>query len=364
MNMIVSIWLLAAGGIPASSNGPAVARFAASQPHMGTKFTIVVYAPGEGPAARAFEIAFARIARLDQMLSDYRTTSELSRLSRSSPTSKPVAISADLWHVLAQSQHLAVRSKGAFDVTVGPLTKLWRRARRQRRLPTERRLAAARAAVGFRYLCLDEGQRTAQLLQPDMRLDLGGIAKGYAVDQALNELRRLGLCRALVDAGGDLAVGDPPPGRPGWRIGIAPLEPAAHVAAAASAAGSCCQHSAAAAQLATHQDPPYVYATVVRRAVATSGDMFQYVIVDGVRYSHIVDPRTGLGLTRRSSVTVVAADCTTADALASVVSVLGPEQGLELVAEYDGVEARVLSKKKDQIVSHDSPGFRAWVSPN
>jgi thiamine biosynthesis lipoprotein len=165
------------------------------------------------------------------------------------------------------------------------------------------------------------------LLKPEMRLDLGGIAKGYAVDKALAVLRRRGITRALVDAGGDIGLGDPPPGKPGWGIGVAPLEPGG---------------------------PPGGFLWLSRRAIATSGDTQQYVVIDGVRYSHLVDPRTGLGLTDHSSVTVIAPDGITADGLASAVSVLGPRQGLRLVEETPGAAALVVRAPEGRPETYES----------
>src|SRR5262249_14682100 len=130
----------------------------------------------------------------------------------------------DLWTVLERSQALAKRTDGAFDVTVGPVVNLWRKARREKKLPPADRLAEARAAVGWRNVELDSRARTGKLLVPDMRLDLGAIAKGYAVDEALKVLREHGITRALVAGGGDMAAGEAPPGNPGWRIELAPLD--------------------------------------------------------------------------------------------------------------------------------------------
>ncbi len=302
--MILNAWLLGAGVALATCQPAGLERFESAQPHMGTKFIIVLYAPDEELANRAFEAAFRRIAELDRTLSDYDEQSELSRLSRTAPTPQRVGVSDDLLAVLSSAQRLSVLSHGAFDVTVGPLTRLWRRARRQGELPTQARLQEALAAVGYQSLVVDAQEHTAQLLKPHMRLDVGGIAKGYALDQALRELQRLGIDRAIVNASGDMAASGPPPDKPGWLVGIAPLQPSA---------------------------PPSVFGYLTHQAIATSGDAFQYVEIAGVRYSHIVDPQTGLGLTQRSSVSILAPNGTDADGLASAVSVLGPESGLKLV---------------------------------
>lgn len=312
-----------------------LARFESTETHMGVPFKIILYAADQEAANRAFAAAFARITQLDSIMSDYDRHSELSRLSRSAPTSEPVALSKDLSHVLARAQKLAAQTDGAFDVTVGPYVRLWRRARRQKQLPSPQRLAEARRAVGYGNLLLNEKSETARLLAPNMRLDLGGIAMGYAVDEALCTLRAMGISRALVDASGDIGVTDPPPDQPGWTIGVVPL----------SAKGS-----------------PSREVRLVNAAVTTSGDAFQYVEIAGRRYSHIVDPRTGVGLTTRSGVTVIACDCTTADSLATAVSVLGPAAGLRLVDQTPDAAAFVVQVADDDAAeTFQSSRFHRFV---
>lgn len=276
-------------------------RFEATEIHMGSSFTIVLYADDESHATRAFSAAFARIQALDRILSDYDEASELSKLSAQSPTPGPVQVSDDLWHALARADYFSRQTDGAFDVTVGPLTRLWRRSRRQKELPTAERLATALAATGYQAVRLHPETRSVELLRPNMRLDMGGIGQGIAADAALEELRKVGVPRAIINASGDIRAGDPPPGQTGWRVGIAPLDPKA---------------------------PPSRFLSIANSAISTSGDAFQFVEIDGRRYAHIVDPKTGLGLTSRMSVTIGAPDCTTADALATAVCVLGLERGL------------------------------------
>lgn len=331
--MILNAGILGAGVALATCFSGELERFELRQPHMGTMFTIILYAPNEEVANRGFEAAFARIAQLNSILSDYESQSELSELSRTAPSPHPVGISADLFDVLAAAQGISAATGGAFDVTVGPLTKLWRRAHRQHRLPPEDRLQAARAATGYQSLVLDPTQRTAQLLKPEMRLDVGGIAKGYANDQALRELTRLGITRALVDASGDMSASGPPPDKPGWLVGIAPLQADAR---------------------------PTVFGYLTHRAIATSGDLFQYVEIDGVRYSHIVDPRTGVGLTQHSSVSVLAENGMIADAWASALSVLGPERGLPAAQECAQIEALILFERDGQVTVSQTKGFQQW----
>ncbi len=326
--------LLAAGCSTPSREGPPLSRFEFTRPQMGLPFRIVLYAPDAATAKAAAKAAFARITQLNDSLSDYDADSELSRLSRTAGEDRTVPVSADLWTVLERSQALARRTDGAFDVTVGPVVNLWRKARREKQLPRADRLAEARAAVGWRKLELDARAHTARLLVPDMRLDLGAIAKGYAVDQALEVLRARGITRALVAGGGDMAVGDAPPGKPGWRIEVAPLD--------------------------VPDAPPARFVRLRNCALATSGDVFQHVEIDGVRYSHIVDPRTGMGLTDHSLVTVIARDCITADSLATAVSVLGPRRGLKLVEQFPRVAAHVMRRPGAVIEIHESRDFGSY----
>ena len=313
-------------------------RFEFSQPHMGTQFRIVLYASDAGIARAASTAAFRRIAELDDAMSDYKPTSELMQLGARAG-GPPVTVSEDLFRVLTAAQDLAGRSDGAFDVTVGPVVQLWRRARRRHELPDLGRLAKALELVGYQKLRLDPKARTAQLLKPGMLLDLGGIAKGYAADEALATLKRYGIESALVAGGGDIAVGGPPPGKRGWRIAIAPLEP---------------QSGRPTARSRIENPKSKIQNLLLRdAAVSTSGDAEQHVEIGGARYSHIVNPKTGMALTGRSSVTIVAPNCTTSDGLATAASVLGPERGLELVKATAG--AGLLFVKETE------GGIRSWA---
>jgi FAD:protein FMN transferase len=309
-----------AHGSPATSRLGAQTsrRFTFSEAHMGTIFRIVLYAPDAATAEKASRTAFDRVTALDNALSDYKPESELMRLCGGAG-GPPVKVSEDLFHVLAAAQELAARSDGAFDVTVGPLVRLWRRARRRHELPDPDRLAQALALVGYRNVVLDRKQRTAQLLKPGMMLDLGGIAKGYAADEALNALKRDGITIALVAAAGDIACSRPPPGRESWRIEIAAPAPS-NKSAYKSAR----------------------YLLLQNAAVSTSGDAEQHLDVGGQRYSHIINPATGMALTGHRSVTVVAPRGIMADSYAVAVCVLGPKRGLKLIDSTDGTAALIV----------------------
>jgi FAD:protein FMN transferase len=211
---------------------------------------------------------------------------------------------------------------------------LWRKARREKKLPDANLLAEARKAVGYKNLQLDAKYRSAKLLVPNMRLDLGSIAKGFAVDEGLKVLRQKGITSALVAGAGDLAVSDSPPGKKSWRIEIAPLD--------------------------APNAPEKKFVVLNNAALGTSGDLFQRLEIDGKRYSHIVDPRTGIGLTDHSLVNAIAKDCITANTLATTASVLGPEKGLKLVEKTSHAAIRILRKPNDRIEEFESRGFKKF----
>ena len=331
---VVTIPVLCLGPNAAFAADDAAASqwFAFEKTEMGLPFRITLFAP-DGPTAKAAaDAAFARVEALNGVLSDYDDESEISRLSRTSGSGKAVPVSDDLWRVLERGQAMAERTDGAFDITVGPLVNLWRRARRKQELPSPELIAEMRARVGFRNLKLNAEKRTAELLIADMRLDVGSIGKAYAVDAALAVLKARGVIRALVGGSGDMAAGDAPPGLPGWRIEVAPLD----------APGA----------------PPPRIMHLVNRGIATSGDVFQRVEIGGKRYSHIVDPHTGLGLTDHSLVTVIAPDCFTANCHTTSASVLGLERGLKLIDETPDIAALLVRKPGEKIEFVESREWR------
>jgi thiamine biosynthesis lipoprotein len=319
-------------------------RFSRSELHMGVEFEVVLYAKDVAEGEAAIAMAMARVAALDKTLSDYDLESELSKLSETSVVAKDkngpfpaVKVSDDLWTVLAESQAISRETEGAFDVTIGPLTKLWRRARRWKELPEAEALAAAKAGVGYRFLQLDPEQHTARLMHSNMRLDLGGIAKGYAADEGVKAATEAGCSRVLVRASGDIAAGMAPPGERGWRVGIAPLDA---------------------------DEPPTRFVEIAHCGISTSGDARQHLIVNGRRYSHIIDPRSGECVSGRSSVTVIAPRGIVADGIDTAVSVLGPEKSLAVCERFPGAELMMVyeSEGGEQRVV-ESGGFRRYELP-
>ena len=284
---------------------------------MGTTFRIVLYATTADAAKKAADAAFARVAHLDNVMSDYKKDSELMKLCRAfeTGTGEAVPASDDLFAVLTEAAKLSKASDGAFDVTVGPVVQLWRIARRTQRMPDPNEFLTARSRVGHWNVELDAAKKTVKLLRAGMQLDLGGIAKGYAADAALKVLKdKHGITRALVAASGDITCGDPPPGKEAWAVDIAPI--------------------------AKGQKPRAL--KLANAAVSTSGDIEQFVEIKGVRYSHVVDPKTGLGMTGRRSVTVIAPNGVTADSMTKAVMLMPPEKGMALVEATPGAAAYVV----------------------
>ncbi len=311
-------------------------KFTFEKAEMGVPFRITIFAEKESAASAAADAAFARIEALNAIFSDYEDESELAQLSRSSGGGKAVKVSGELWTVLSRAQQLAVQTGGAFDITCGPLTSVWRRARRKLELPSQELIVEMRGRVGFQKMRLDEKARTVELLAPQMRLDVGSIAKGYACDEAVRILREKGFPISLVAGSGDMTAGDAPPGRKGWRIEVIALD----VEGGAS-------------------KPAPMVVEIANAAIATSGDRFQRLEIGGKRYSHILDPRTGQPLTDHGLVTVIARDGLTAG-ISTACSVIGPEQGLKLVAEWKAA-ARFQRQPAAKVEVTESPDWADWL---
>ncbi len=272
---------------------------------MGVQSRITVYSWDPAAARDAAAAAFDRINALESSFTDYRPDSELSRLSDHAGKG-PLPISPDLFSILSLSKQLSSDSAGAFDITVGRSVALWRQARRSSTLPPQSEINDALATIGSSTLILDTDARTAALTRPGTRLDLGGIGKGFAAQAALDLLCSRGLSAACVALAGDIVVGDPPPGQTGWRVAADSEQPGSS---------------------------PLVL-LLANAAISTSGDTEQFIDINGQRFSHVMDPRTGLGLTTRRSVTVVADRGEIADALSTAACILGEDASATLIAKH------------------------------
>ncbi len=327
---------LVLGFLPAPSGlraaNPPLKRFGYSLPRMGTVFRIEMYSDDNSQASKAAEAAFARAEELEQIMSDYRPDSELMRLSREGATA-PFPVSSDLYDVLAKSLWVSELSRGVFDVSIGPLVDLWRGARKTGRLPDPAEIAQAKSLVDYHNIELDPARHAVFLKRAGMKLDLGAIGKGYAADQMLAVLQAQGIEHAMVVAGGEVVVGEPPPGKSGWKVAVGTAD--------ADAGGAPCTLLLRAA------------------AVSTSGDEHQFLDLNGHRYSHVINPITGWALEGESSTTVMARDSTTADSLGTAFSLMSVADGIRVAESLPGVAALWVRRVGGEWKYSASRGFPA-----
>ncbi|GIX21997.1 MAG: thiamin biosynthesis lipoprotein ApbE [Gammaproteobacteria bacterium] len=332
------LWLLAAAVWLAACDRPApIVAF--SGPTMGTTYSVKAVGPlPEGLDAAALQADLAGLLeRLDQAMSTYRADSQVSAINRRDDD-RPIALLPEVYAVLREAFEIHALTGGAFDITVGPLVDLWGFGPEQAgdRLPDPARIAALRAHVGMDKLRLIHEPPSLVKLDPAVRIDLSAIAKGYAVDALAERLEALGVENYLVEIGGELRVrGRNAEGRP-WRIGIERPDPAGRRAGWLIEPGDA--------------------------AVATSGNYRNFREVQGMRVAHIIDPRTGLPVRHDLvSVTVVAARCSRADALATALFVMGPEEGFALASRRN-LAAFFVSAGEDGYRTRATAAFEAlWV---
>lgn len=305
-------------------------RFDYTAQKMGIPLTFALYASSEKAASDAVDRVLAKFDAINGQMSDYNPESEMIQACRKSEQSGDfVPISSDLYQVLNEARQFNIKTEGAFDITIGPLVKLWRRSRSFHQLPPQKYLEEAKKLTGNQNWEISP-EKGVRILKKGVRFDLGGIAKGYALDQALIVFQKMGITSVLINAGGDLRLGDPPPGQKGWKVGLASLEKDASAA---------------------------LFLELSRCGVATSGDTFRYVEINGIRYSHLIDPRTGEPMQTHRIVSVIASNATEADALASAFSILPPEKGIAISRQYSSVDLLIFEREnashKDQSAKED-----------
>ena len=282
-------------------------RYAYTMQKMGSPFNLVLYAATKQLADSAAYQSFRLVDSINLRCSDYDSSAELYKLQFAT-VGKPIKISPILMELLCMSRQAYTDSYGSFDITVGPLSRLWRSARTSQVFPTATAINEARKYVGFEKIEIDSSAQTITFLQPKMQLDMGGIAKGYAADKVLALLQSFGITNALVDAGGDMITAGTPIQKKGWRVGV---------------------------NIPGQQEALWKRKLILsNKAVATSGDAFQYMLHEGKKYAHIIDARTGYGVTFQRNVTVVSPSATTADWLATACSILTLSQVKILAKKY------------------------------
>jgi FAD:protein FMN transferase len=304
--------LVPAAGAPAADPPRTLARHEASRMSMACAYAIVAYGEDQGALPAAVEAAFDEVDRIDRLMSHYKPESPLSRLNREAAAG-PVQVEPELFDFLAEALRYSRESDGAFDVTVGPLMKAWGFFRGGGRVPGPDEIAAVRERVGYSHVILDPARRTVRFDRLGVDLDLGGIAKGYAVDRAVGVLRKAGVATALVSAGGSTIYGlGRPPGQEAWDVEVQdPLD---------------------SARVAFH-------VRLRDRALSVAGTAEKSFEQDGVRYSHIMDPRTGRPVQGVLSVAVLAPTGTAGDALDDALFVEGLARARLHVARLRATEA-------------------------
>jgi FAD:protein FMN transferase len=308
-------------------------RFSFTQPKMGSPFTIIFYAADSGQANVLAKQCFNLVDSFVFIFSDYIDSSELSKLSASAGNQTAVSVSPALFDILLQSKIAFDKSDCAFDITVGPLSKLWRKIRKTKQFPTDEAIQANRKLTGFDKLILDTINKKVTLLQPGMQLDLGGIAQGYIAQKIIDFLHSKNVHHALVNASGDIVMSQAPPGSDGWTVGVNVPESADELLSKTL--------------------------IIQNKAVTTSGDVYQFIEHEGKRYSHIIDPRSGYGITSQRNVTAIASDGTTADWLATACSILSIKKAKKLARQV-GAEILIAEIKKEKLAFYSTKGFAAY----
>lgn len=293
-----------------------LAQVKQSRPAMGSPFEVTAVHPDPATAEAAVVAAYAEIDRIEALISSWRESSETSAINRNAGQ-QPVAVSEELYQLIRRAIRVGALTAGAFDISFAALGGLWDFKAAEPRLPDPEAVERALADVNFHDIELNGDRLTVFLPRPGMRIGLGGIGKGYAANRAVAVLREMGASGGLVNAGGDLvAFGQDAEGA-SWRVAIAdPI----------------------------NEGRVFAYLDLTEQAVVTSGDYERFVEIDGKRYAHILDPRTGYPVEGARSVTVICPDGELADALATSVFVLGPEAGLAIIDQLRGIEALVIDE--------------------
>ncbi len=309
-------------------------KYVFEEPKMGSPFTIIIYTNDSLKATSIAAKAFALADSLNFILSDYIDSSEINRLSASSGKNIYMPVSKPLFTILKKAQDAAVLSNGAYDITIGPVVKLWRKARKEKVFPNRDSLKIALQKTGYKYLHIDTMHQSIYLEKEGMQLDAGGLGKGFVAQAALNLIINNGFESCMVNAGGNIVTANAPSNQKGWLVGINEPE----------------NKTGILPQMLSLQN----------MAVATSGDIYQYVELNGKKYSHIVNPKTGIGVTHQRNVTAIAKDGTTADWLSTACSVLSIKQSMRLIKKIKGAALLITENKNGKIKKKSSRLFKTY----
>jgi thiamine biosynthesis lipoprotein len=304
-------------------------RFQFTQNKMGSPFNIIFYHTDSVEATIFAKECYLLIDSLNNIFSDYITTSEVGMLADNA-TNENKKVSDELFAMLLRSKEAWIKSKKTFDITIGPLSQIWRKAKSEKRFPADTEIKKAKQATGFKNVGINLSDKTISFKKPGMRFDFGGIVKGYAAQKVIDHLKSKNIKSALADAGGDIVMSDSPPEKNGWTIGI---------------------------NLPEQENELWDQKLELKNcSVATSGDVYRYTLHNGKKYSHIIDPRTGYGVTTQRNVTVIAKNGATADWLATACSILPIKKAMRL-AKKENAALLIAVLKDEKIILNKSENF-------
>jgi len=303
---------------------------------MGSPLNIIFYAPDSVIANKQARACFKLVDSLNHIFSNYDSSSELSRINNNAGIAKSMA-SPLMWELLLESKRAYTKSYGAYNITMGPLTHLWRTARSLKQFPTTTQIKNNLLLCHFNKIQMNVQDHSIYLSDKGMQIDFGGIGKGYIAQKVVDYLKKEGVTSSLVDAGGDIVFGDAPPNKKGWIVGVNQPEKADDLLPE---------------KLQLHN-----------MSVATSGDVYQFIEHNGKKYSHIIDPATGYGVTSLRNVTVIANDGAVADWLATACSILPIDQAKKLALSLHA-ELLITESVNNQLKRNNTKGFdKYWELP-
>ncbi|HIG84275.1 MAG TPA: FAD:protein FMN transferase [Verrucomicrobia bacterium] len=332
-SIILTLYLIFSAITEIKPSKDGIEKYTFSQACMGTTFKIVVYSPySYSNTATIIKQAYNLAEKMNNIFSDYMADSEVGKFNQCEPN-KPQPASPYLMDLLKSSKKISLHTQGNFDPTCGSLSKLWRLSRRTNKLPSPKKLKTAKNACGFSNLEIEHSSALITKLNPHTRLDFGGIAKGYTADKMLDLLKNKGLSSSSISAGGDIVLGDPPPGKDGWKVHIMPYRD-------------------------KNRKPTTI--RIANAAVSTSGNTEQSITIKGQRYSHILNPSIGLGLIHENAATVIAPSGTYSDPLATALCIMG-KRAMQIIDDSSQTEAILFLKKNQAIKMIPSAEFDKFL---
>jgi thiamine biosynthesis lipoprotein len=304
---------------------------------MGSAFNLIIVSADSNKANHLARKSYELVDSLNHIFSNYDSSSELSKINASAGL-LPYKMSTAMLDLVQKSQYAYIQSKGAYDISIGPLSSLWRNARKAKLFPEASTVLATKKLVGLNQVKINKRLGTIFLPNANMQLDFGGIAKGYIAQWVINFLKANGIQQALVDAGGDIVMSGPPLNQQGWLIGVNLPETTDQLLNKKLQLSNC--------------------------SVATSGDVFQFIEYKGVKYSHIINPLTGYGVTNLRNVTIIAKTGATADWLATACSILPIQEAKQLAISHQAA-LLITTLKNGKLVFEATPNFKNyWQTTN